>query len=82
VKLTEEQRRAFRDHPEYGEGFYDAQCGEPIFNDASDPYRAGWEAFYAVKEILERNGFSRTSNDSYRKTMTLNRAALEQSKEK
>jgi hypothetical protein len=41
-------------HPAYHQGFYDAQSGEPIFDDCPSPeYRAGWAAFWRCKAILE-----------------------------
>jgi hypothetical protein len=44
-------------HPAYHEGFYDAQFGEPIFDDCPSPeYRAGWTAF--GNEIGKFNGTS------------------------
>jgi hypothetical protein len=40
-------------HPAYHEGFYDAQIGEPIFDDCPSPeYRAGWVAFWECREVL------------------------------
>lgn len=56
--------------PAYHEGFFDAQSGEPLFDDASKAYEAGWRAFYASREILERAGFSRTAS-GYSKTTVL-----------
>lgn len=41
-------------HPSYHEGFYDAQFGEPIFDDCPSPeYRAGWNAFWECRAILD-----------------------------
>lgn len=76
-RMTDEERQSYRDHPGYSEGFYDAQFGEPLFDDATLPYRAGWEAFYACKEIFERNGFSQKPDGSFGKTLTAGRRALQ-----
>lgn len=75
-KLTDEQRHSFRDHPEYSEGFFDALSGEPIFDDATDPYRAGWEAYWVCCEIFERNGFKQQPDRSFGKTFTAGRRAI------
>jgi hypothetical protein len=40
-------------HPAYHEGFYDAQDGEPIFDDCpSLEYRAGWIAFWRCRSLV------------------------------
>jgi hypothetical protein len=39
--------------PGYHAGFYDAQLGEPLFDDATAEYRAGWRAYYEVRDGLE-----------------------------
>jgi hypothetical protein len=47
-------------NPAYHEGFYDAQFGEPIFDDCPSPeYRAGWAAYWECRNILAE----RTTND-------------------
>lgn len=76
MRLTDEQRQSHRDNPAYGEGFYDAQDGEPLFNDATEPYRAGWEAYWVCREIFDRSGFTRTSDGSLAKTFTIDSAEL------
>jgi hypothetical protein len=35
-------------HPHYHEGYYDAQFGEPLFDDADPIYRKGWQAFWEL----------------------------------
>jgi hypothetical protein len=82
MRLTDEQRQLYRNHPAYSEGFYDARDCEPIFDDAPEPYRAGWEAYWAYREIFERRGFTQTSDGWFTKTLTKGRAALAQSEEK
>ena len=77
MKLTEAQRQAHRDHPAYHEGFFDAQCGDPIFDDATEPYRAGWEAYWTCREILERSGFAESPDGTFSKTATVSRSALQ-----
>jgi hypothetical protein len=47
-----------QEHPDYAEGFYDARDGEPLFDDASEAYEAGWRGFYECRGILERAGMS------------------------
>jgi hypothetical protein len=39
-------------HPLYHAGFYDAQNGEPLFDDAHPVYAIGWRAFWTIKEAL------------------------------
>jgi hypothetical protein len=39
-------------HPLYHAGFYDAQNGEPLFDDAHPVYAMGWRAFWTIKEAL------------------------------
>jgi hypothetical protein len=44
----------FQQHPDYHLGFYDAQFGEPLFDDCPSPkYRAGWHAFWEFRAILD-----------------------------
>lgn len=40
-------------HPDYHEGFYDAQTGEPLFDGASAEYEAGWRAYWEVRRLLD-----------------------------
>jgi rubrerythrin len=49
---------SIQEHPDYGFGFYDARDGEPLFDDASVEYEAGWRAFYKCRDIMKRAGFS------------------------
>lgn len=43
---------SIQQHPDYHQGFYDAQDGEPLFDDCpSAEYRAGWEAFHECKAL-------------------------------
>lgn len=40
-------------HPDYHQGFYDAQAGEPIWaNECTAEYAAGWFAYWRVREAL------------------------------
>lgn len=43
--------------PAYAEGFWDAQAGEPLFDDADPAYAAGWRAGHECLDSLRRNGF-------------------------
>jgi hypothetical protein len=44
---------AIQQHPAYHEGFFDAMDGAPIWeNGSSAEYRAGWRAYFAVKNLL------------------------------
>ena len=63
-----------RRSPAYHVGFFDAQTGCPIFPDADDAYRAGWEAFYRCKQLLEDAGFKRVG-DQFTKTTIIDREA-------
>lgn len=38
----------------YHQGFWDARDLEPLFDDASPEYKAGWLAFWEVKEGLAK----------------------------
>lgn len=49
----------WRSDPGYSEGFFDAQDGEPLFPDAVEPYRAGWEAYWRCRDILAGAGFKK-----------------------
>lgn len=39
-------------HPDYHEGFYDAQEGAPLHYGMTREYRLGWEAFHRALRIL------------------------------
>lgn len=52
-----------KQHPHYHEGFFDALDGEPIFDDATSEYRAGWEAAWESKRIFEKAGFKKNGRD-------------------
>jgi hypothetical protein len=39
-------------HPDYHAGFYDAQDGAPLFDDAPEIYAAGWRAYWEIMEVL------------------------------
>ena len=55
-------------HPAYHEGFYDAQFGEPLFDDCpSSEYRAGWQAFWECRAILDASQVSRPDQSSKNK---------------
>ena len=43
-------------HPHYHEGYFDAMSGDPIFDDCTPEYRAGWEAAWQAKEIFANAG--------------------------
>jgi hypothetical protein len=41
-----------QEHPDYHQGFHDAQCGEPLFGDCpSTQYRAGWHALHSCRAL-------------------------------
>lgn len=42
-----------RAHPHYFTGFYDALDFVPLFDDASDAYKAGWRAAWETKRIFD-----------------------------
>lgn len=50
-----ERRKAgtsLQQHPAYHQGFYDAQDGEPIWQEeCAREYAAGWRAFWECREI-------------------------------
>ncbi|MBR0962200.1 hypothetical protein [Bradyrhizobium japonicum] len=46
-----------QEHPAYCDGFFDAIDGEPLFNDASPEYAAGWRAWWEVRNILNGPDF-------------------------
>jgi hypothetical protein len=41
----------------YHEGFFDALDGEPLFDDAHDDYKAGWRAYWEVRDMLSDPDF-------------------------
>lgn len=42
-------------HPDYHQGFYDAQTGEPIWiGECSPMYAAGWTAFWDCWAIVQK----------------------------
>lgn len=42
-------------HPDYHQGFWDAQTGEPIWEDeCTEEYAAGWRAFWNIREALTK----------------------------
>jgi hypothetical protein len=47
-------KRSIQQHPGYHEGFDDALAGEPLFDDASPEYRAGWEGAWQFREAVEQ----------------------------
>ena len=59
-------RVSIEQHPAYHQGFYDAQSGEPIFDDCPSPeYRAGWNAFWNCKATLASNSFCGETHCTY-----------------
>lgn len=49
---------AIQEHPDYHEGFFDAEEGEPLFEgECSTEYEAGWRAFWEIREYLNDEGF-------------------------
>ena len=55
---------ALQQHPDYHLGFFDAQCGVPIWEgECTVEYAAGWWAFWSVSaeiwgvEAIEPRGF-------------------------
>lgn len=59
-------------HPGYHAGFFEALDGEPLFDDATPEYKAGWRAAWESKRIYEEAGFSQTAR-SFRAVATLTR---------
>jgi hypothetical protein len=55
-------------HPDYSEGFFDAQEGVPAPLIASEAYTAGREAFGRVERLMADNGFTR-KGDGFAKTL-------------
>jgi len=45
------------EHPDYCDGFFDAIDGEPLFDDSSAEYAAGWYAWWEVKDVVDSPGF-------------------------
>lgn len=43
-------------HPGYHEGFWDAQALEPLFDDASPEYAAGWRGYWECRRLCEAPG--------------------------
>lgn len=39
-------------HPDYHEGFYDAQDGHPLHLGSSREYREGWLSFHECKSLV------------------------------
>lgn len=46
-----------QEHPAYHDGFFDAIDHEPLFDDASPEYAAGWRAYWEVHAILNEPAF-------------------------
>jgi hypothetical protein len=47
-------KMSIQQEPAYHEGFFDALDGEPIFDDCSATYRAGWIALHEVRAMFDR----------------------------
>jgi hypothetical protein len=41
-------------HPNYHKGFYDAQSGQPLFDDADPIYAEGWRGYWIVREGVKK----------------------------
>ncbi|CAN7378640.1 hypothetical protein LJR220_003370 [Bradyrhizobium sp. LjRoot220] len=41
-------------HPHYHEGFFDAADGEPLFDDCSPEYKAGWLAYHECRAVFDK----------------------------
>jgi hypothetical protein len=54
---------SLQEHPAYHEGFFDALDGEPLFDDASREYAAGWRAYYSVRDLLDNPNFTDRPTD-------------------
>lgn len=52
---------SIQQHPHYHEGFFGALAGDPLFDDHTPEYKAGWEAAWRSKEIFEAAGFKQTA---------------------
>lgn len=61
---------SIQQHPGYHEGFFDALDGDPIFDDCTPEYRAGWEAAWRSKEIFRAAGFD-DNGRSFSTTLTV-----------
>lgn len=45
--------QSINQHPDYHEGFYDAQDGAPLHDYESPEYQAGWRGYWTARGILE-----------------------------
>jgi hypothetical protein len=51
-------------HPDYHQGFYDAQDMTPIWEDECTPeYRAGWFAYWNVHQALSIDGVGKMAKE-------------------
>lgn len=55
----------------YADGFEDALDFTPLYEDASEAYRTGWQAAHTCKELLAHYDFTETGRGQFSKTMTL-----------
>jgi 5-methylcytosine-specific restriction protein A len=62
---ADKQPERIQAHPDYSDGFWGAKDGDPLFDDASPEYEAGWRAFHRVEQILEQNGARKESDGSW-----------------
>jgi hypothetical protein len=60
-----------KEHPDYAEGFFDAQEGTPLLCGMSEEYTAGWKAFYRCKEIMERAGLTEGADGRFGRKFTV-----------
>ncbi len=50
--MNDDEQLELQQRSGYYFGFFDAQAGEPLYQDATDDYRAGWGAYWSIREIL------------------------------
>lgn len=51
--FCEAVERAVQTDPDYHQGFFDAQAGEPLHADAFLIYAMGWNAYWKAREVLD-----------------------------
>ena len=60
-------------HPDYADGYWEAMEGEPLFADASEEYRAGWQAAWRAKTILTGGGMIEVAPGEFSMALSLTR---------
>jgi len=71
-------RDPITEHPDYADGYWEAMEGEPLFADASEEYRAGWQAAWRARKMLTGGGMVEVAPGQFSVTAALTPGEPEQ----